>query len=141
MVQLVGLDELHRGGRMAATPRFTAINTALEVGLDGAVNIERRNGRLVSGIGGHADYCAMASQSDGGVSIIALRSTHQGASTIVPRPDVVSTHRADVHLVVTEHGVADLRCATDAQRRERLIAIADASFRDELRAATDGSSS
>ena len=62
----VGLDELHRGHRLASTPRFVAINTALEVGLDGSVNVERVGNRLVAGIGGHADYCAAATQSEGG---------------------------------------------------------------------------
>jgi acyl-CoA hydrolase len=134
-LRAVGVDELHDGGRLARTSRFTAINTAVQVGLDGAVNVERTGGRLVAGVGGHADYCAMASQSDGGLSIIALRSTHRGRSTIVVRPEVVSTPRTDVHVVVTEHGVAHLRGATEAQRRERLLAVADPQHVEELEAA------
>ena len=75
-LRMVGLEELHRGQRMASTPRFVAVNTALEVGLDGAVNVERVGPRLVAGIGGHADYCAAAAQSPGGLSLIVLPSTH-----------------------------------------------------------------
>lgn len=40
--------------------------------------------------------------------------------------------RADVDLVVTEYGIADLREASIEQRAERLIAIAAPQFRDEL---------
>jgi acyl-CoA hydrolase len=44
----------------------------------------------------------------------------------------VVTGRADVHYVVTEHGVAYLWGKTLRQRAEALIAIADPRFRDEL---------
>jgi len=42
--------------------------------------------------------------------------------------------RSDVDCVVTEHGVAELRGASVAERAERLIAIAAPAFRDELAA-------
>jgi acyl-CoA hydrolase len=131
-IRPVGIEELHRDHRLAATPRFVAINTALEVGLDGSVNVERAGSRLVAGIGGHADYCAAASQSEGGLSIIVLPSTHRGRSSIVAVPSVVSTARADVCVVVTEHGVADLRALDEEGRRRALLAIADPAHRDEL---------
>jgi acyl-CoA hydrolase len=133
-LRMVGLEELHRGQRMASTPRFVAVNTALEVGLDGAVNVERVGPRLVAGIGGHADYCAAAAQSPGGLSLIVLRSTHGERSSIVPVPTVVSTPRSDVHVVVTEHGVADLRGLDEQERAEALIAVADPAHRPALRA-------
>ncbi len=47
----------------------------------------------------------------------------------------MSTARADADLVVTEHGVADLRGATLAERRVRLLAIADPRHVDALTAA------
>ena len=132
-LRLVGLEELHRGQRMASTPRFVAVNTALEVGLDGAVNVERVGPRLVAGIGGHADYCAAAAQSPGGLSLIVLPSTHGDRSSIVPAPTVVSTARSDVHVVVTEHGVADLRGLDERERAEALIEVADPAYRATLR--------
>jgi acyl-CoA hydrolase len=132
----VGVEELHRAGRLAATPRFVAINTALQVGLDGSVNIERVGGRQVAGIGGHADYCAAASFSPGGFSIVVLRSTHGQRSTIVPTVEVVSTPATDVHVVVTEHGVADLRGLDLDARRRTLLSVADPAHRDALGAAT-----
>jgi acyl-CoA hydrolase len=133
-LRLAPVEETHDVTRVAAIPRFVACNTALEVGLDGAVNVERVGDRVVAGIGGHADYCAAASRSDGGLSIIALRSTdRRGRSTIVPRVDVVSTPRSDVGLVVTEHGVADLRDADELERADRLASIAAPEHRAALR--------
>jgi acyl-CoA hydrolase len=132
-LRLLPVDETHNLGRIAAIDRFVACNTALQVGLDGSVNVERVGGRLVTGIGGHADFCAGAAGSAGGLSVIALRSTtRRGVSTIVARPEVVSTPRCDVEVVVTEHGIADLRGVDDEERARRLVAIAAPEHRREL---------
>jgi acyl-CoA hydrolase len=64
---------------------------------------------------------------------MALKSTtRSGRSTIVPEVERVSTPRCDVDLVITEHGIADLRDADDAERARRIVAVADPSHRDEL---------
>lgn len=118
--------------------RFVAINTALQVGLDGCANVEVVKGRVVAGAGGHPDFCAGASRSPGGMSIVALQSTSGGTSTIVAQPDAVTTPRTDVDVVVTEHGIADLRGATPAERRELIIGVAAPQFREALRAADPG---
>ncbi len=124
-LRLEPVETTHDVSGVGAIERFVACNTALQVGLDGAVNVERVGTRVVAGIGGHADFCAAASRSRGGMSVIALRSTdRRGNSTIVPRVDVVSTPRCDVDLVVTEHGVADLRDRTDDERAARMVAVA-----------------
>lgn len=124
-LRLRPVEETHDVSTVAAIPRFIGCNTALQVGLDGAVNVERVRGRVVAGIGGHADFCAGAARSFGGVSIIALRSTNpSGRSNIVAEVDVVSTPRCDIDAVVTEHGVADLRGLDDAGRRAAIIAVA-----------------
>ena len=44
----------------------------------------------------------------------------------------MSTPRSDVGLVVTEHGVADLRGASLSARVDRLIAVAHPEHRDAL---------
>jgi acyl-CoA hydrolase len=132
-LRLVPLEESHDLTRVSAIDRFVACNTALQVGLDGSVNVEVAGGRYVAGVGGHADYCAAAARSVGGISIVALRSTtRSGASTIVRRVEVVSTPRCDVDVVVTEHGVADLRGVGDAERARRLAAIAAPEHRERL---------
>jgi acyl-CoA hydrolase len=125
MLQLAPASVTHDLTRLSAIPCFVACNTALQVGLDGSVNIERVDGRVITSIGGHSDFCVGSSRSPRGMSIIALRSTYAtGKSTIVPVVEVVSTQRSDVDVVVTEHGIADLRGAGDAERADRLIAIA-----------------
>jgi acyl-CoA hydrolase len=133
-LRLVPSDLSHDVDRLAAFEGFTAVNSALEVGLDGAVNVEILDGRPVAGIGGHADFCAAAARSAGGLSIVALPATRRGRSTIVAAAEVVSTPGTDVHVVVTEHGIADLRGTDDGERRRRLIAVAAPEFRDELTA-------
>jgi acyl-CoA hydrolase len=131
-LRLVPSDQSHDIDRLAGFEQFTAVNSALEVGLDGAVNVEVLDGRPVSGIGGHADFSAAAARSAGGLTIVALTATRRGRSAIVPAVEKVSTPAADVHIVVTEHGIADFRGADAAQRRRRLIAVAAPEFRERL---------
>jgi acyl-CoA hydrolase len=123
---------------LSAIPRFVACNSALQIGLDGAVNLERVGGRTISSIGGHADFSLGASRSPGGISIVALRSTTAGGdSAIVASVEVVSTARSDVQVVVTEHGVADLRGLDDRRRRRAIAAVAAPAHREALRPAVD----
>jgi acyl-CoA hydrolase len=117
---------------LSAIERLVTINTALEVGLDGAANVEGSRSHPVSGPGGHPDFCTGASRSPGGLSIVALPSSFAGRSAVVDRPEVVSAPHFDVDAVVTEHGVADLRGLAPAERAERMVAIADPAHRPGL---------
>jgi acyl-CoA hydrolase len=137
MLRLCSSTVTHDLSTLSSIPRFVACNTALQVGLDGAVNVERIGRRTIAAVGGHADFCVGASGSRGGLSVIAVRSTSANASTIVPAVDVVSTPRADVQLVVTEHGIADLRGVGDVERAHRLIAVAAPQHRSGLADALD----
>jgi acyl-CoA hydrolase len=137
-ITLRGVEETHSAGALARLERFVAINAALSVGLDGAVNVERAGGQLVGGAGGHPDFCAAAAASPGGLSIVGLRSSRGGHSNIVPAAAPVTTPRSDVDLVVTEHGVADLRGLDDRRRAAALIAVADPSLREALERAAAG---
>ncbi len=133
-LRLRPVEETHDLSRLSGFDGYVGCNTALQVGFDGSVNVERAGRRLVAGIGGHADFCAAASRSVGGLSIIALASvTKAGVSTIVPTVETTSTARSDVGVVVTEHGVADLRGLDDAERTSRLIGIAAPEHRYGLR--------
>lgn len=112
----------HDPGRLSASPLF-AVNTAVEIDTHGQVNVEGTERAVVGGIGGHPDYAAAAARSVGGLSIIAVATRHRGRSTLVgtlSRP--VSTPAHDVDLVVTDHGVADLRGLDRAERTEALRA-------------------
>jgi acyl-CoA hydrolase len=69
--------------------------------------------------------------------VVAVRSTaNDGSSTIVPTVDVVSTARSDIDVVVTEHGIADLRGRDDLDRARRLVEVAAPEHRERLRGAT-----
>ena len=119
---------------LAAIPRLIAVNSALEVDLFGQANAEFIAGRQVSGIGGLTDFLRGAGLSDGGVPIVALNATAKGRSRIVPRlaPNAVSVPRADMGVVVTEHGAADLRGLDLDNRARALTAIAAPEHRDAL---------
>ncbi|MGE0258235.1 MAG: acetyl-CoA hydrolase/transferase family protein [Alphaproteobacteria bacterium] len=121
--------------------RFVAINSALEVDLTGQANAETARGRNIGLTGGQMDFVRAANRAPEGRSIIALPATSRDRrhSRIVARlPDgVVTTPRADADCVVTEHGIAELKGRTLAERAQALIAIADPAFRTELRRAAD----
>jgi acyl-CoA hydrolase len=121
--------------------RFVAINSALEVDLTGQVNAETAQGRHIGLVGGQMDFVRAATRAPEGRSIIALQSTGRDRrhSRIVARlaDGVVTTPRADADCVVTEHGIAELRGLTLAERARALIAIADPAFRPKLERASD----
>jgi acyl-CoA hydrolase len=121
--------------------RFVAINGALEVDLTGQVNAETARGRHIGLVGGQMDFVRAANRAAEGQSIIALQSTNRDRtlSRIVAKlaDGVVTTPRAEADLVVTEHGVAELRGRTLAERARALIAIADPAFRRELERASE----
>ncbi len=126
----------HAASTVTRLVRFTALNSALEVDLLGQVNAETvtaRDGsaRHVGGVGGLNDFVRAAQCAAHGISVIALPSRQVrhdstfGRARIVPvlsGPATVAASDADI--VVTEHGVAQLRHATLDERARRLIAIA-----------------
>jgi acyl-CoA hydrolase len=127
----------HGIATLAAIPRFVAVNSAITVDLFGQINAEWMAGRQISGAGGLIDFLRGAWASEGGVPIIALPAATTGddISRILPRlPDPPSIGRADPVMVVTEHGVADLRGLSIEARAEALISVAAPSHRDRLAA-------
>lgn len=129
----------HNLALIAAIPDFIAINSALEVDLLGQVYAEVGPRGLMSGPGGSPDYARAAALSPGGLRIIALpASAARGSiSRIVAPGDAsgpVSLGRFDVDLIVTEHGVADLRDKGYAARAAALVAIAAPDHRETLSA-------
>ena len=117
-----------------------AVNSAIEVDLTGQVCSDSIGPFIYSGFGGQVDFIRGAARSKGGRPVIALPSTARKGtfSRIVPylkEGAGVVTSRADVHYVVTEHGVANLFGKNLRERAEALIAIADPAFQGELTAA------
>jgi acyl-CoA hydrolase len=122
---------------IAQNDRMVAINAALQVDLTGQVCSDSIGRHLYSGFGGQTDFIRGAARARGGKPIIALPSTaREGSiSRIVPVLDEgagVTDTRADVHYVVTEHGIANLFGKTIRERARELIRIAHPQFRDGL---------
>jgi acyl-CoA hydrolase len=125
---------------LSGLPRLVSINSAVEVDLWGQVNGEMIDGQQISGVGGSLDFVEAARYSDGGLSVMALRSKARERSRIVPRfaaGTAVTMPRFLVDVVVTEHGLARLTGLTLEERAAALIEVAAPEFRGELRAAAD----
>lgn len=129
------VSELSRPGAVA--DRFVAMNSALQVDLTGQVNAEELGSGYVGGIGGQPDYLRAAQQSRDGCSVVMLpATTGDGTRSRIVRglhAGAVTTPRSHVDVVVTEHGIADLRGKSLAERAEALIAIAAPGHRSSLR--------
>ncbi len=139
-VEVVSSEHVHNPRWIGEINRFVSINSALEVDLTGQVALEAAGGRVLSGIGGAADFFEGAHRSTGGLRVVALRSTDArgAASKIVARlaPGTpVSLPRHAVDAVVTEHGVAWLRGASLQERADAMVAVAAPGWRDRLAAA------
>jgi acyl-CoA hydrolase len=122
---------------------LVAINATLQIDLLGQCGSESLGHAPYSGTGGQSDFVRAANRSRGGKAFIVLPSTAKGdtISRIVPSlsPGThVSTSKNDIHYVVTEYGVAQLRGKSAKQRAQELIAIAHPDFRGELMAQARG---
>lgn len=130
-------DYVNHPGNIAKNDNMVAVNSAIQVDLTGQVCSDSIGEAIYSGFGGQADFIRGAAMAKGGLPIIALPSTTPDGrlSRIVPNLDpgagVVLT-RADVHVVVTEYGVAPMLGRTVGQRAEALISIAHPDFRETL---------
>ena len=118
--------------------RVVAVNSALEVDLQGQVAADTMGPAQFTGIGGQVDFMRGAARSRGGKAIIALPATARNGtvSRIVPALTfgaAVTTTRADVDYVVTEFGVAHLRGKGLQERAQALLDIAHPAFRDQIR--------
>ncbi len=118
--------------------KLISINSALQIDLFGQVCADTLGYQQFSGVGGQVDFVRASSLSPGGKSIIALPSTNTAGtiSRIVPKlyeGSCVTTSRNDVHYIVTEYGIANLRGKTIRERAISLIEIAHPNFRDQLK--------
>ncbi len=121
---------------LARIDLLVTINSAIEVDLDGQAHAEATPSGYVSGPGGASDFAAGARGMDS-LRIIVLPSTAaKGAvSRIVPlqlATGPVSLGRFDIDIVVTEHGIADLRGRSHSARRNALVSIAAPEHRAAL---------
>ena len=132
-IELRGTDYTHDPEVLATSHKLTAINAAIEVDLTGQINAEVAAGCYVGAVGGAVDFLRGAARSKGGLPIVALPATAKGKTRIVAQlSGPVNTPRSDAGLIVTEHGVADLRGQTLSRRVRRLIDIAAPEHRADL---------
>ncbi len=110
-----------------------ALNTAVEFDLTGCVNSTNVLGsRLINGIGGSGDFARSAR-----LVVFSTVSVAKGGaiSSVVPMCAHVDHVEHDVHVVVTEQGMADLRCLSAKERAEMIIEnCCHPDYRPQLRA-------
>ncbi|WP_411887499.1 acetyl-CoA hydrolase/transferase family protein [Hydrocarboniphaga effusa] len=108
-----------------------AINTALEADLYGNVNSTHVSGtHMMNGVGGSGDFARNAY-----LSVFVTKSTAKDGriSSIVPMVTHVDHCEHDVDLIVTEHGLADLRGLAPRERAPLIIEnCVDPSYRTLL---------
>ena len=136
-VMMRTVDYVNNPAVICQNPKVVSINSCLQVDFNGQVNSESMGTKQFSGIGGQLDYVRGAAMCPDGKAILAMPSTakHGEVSRIVPvfEPGTtVTTTRTDVHYIVTEYGVANLRAKSLRERARLLINIAHPKFRDQL---------
>lgn len=132
-LELRGTEYTHDPKVLGRIDGFVAINSAVEVDLTGQVNSEVAGGVYVGGVGGIVDFLRAAGASPGGVPVVALPATAGVHSRIVARLSGPATvPRAESCVIVTEYGIADLRCTSLKQRLSLMIAVAHPDHREAL---------
>jgi succinyl-CoA:acetate CoA-transferase len=110
-----------------------AVNSAVEVDIYGHANSTHLSGtHVVNGVGGSGDFNRNAL-----VSITALPSTAADGdiSRIVPMVSHTDHTEHDIDIVVTEHGVADLRGQSPRERAKTMVEqCTHPRYRDDLKA-------
>lgn len=136
-VVMLPVDYVNNPVVIAQQNKMVAINSCLQVDFHGQVNAESMGAKQFSGIGGQLDYVRGASMCPDGKAILAMPSTAKKGTVsrivcVFEPGTTVTTTRTDVHYIVTEYGIANLRGKTLRARARLLIGIAHPKFRDEL---------
>jgi acyl-CoA hydrolase len=121
-VLMLRTETTNEPAQISKNAMMTSVNTALQVDLFAQANASRINTRIYSGFGGQTDFIVGALHSEGGQSLIALRSWHPRAdvSTIIPLVDEpVTSFQATA--IVTEQGVADIFGHSEKDQAAHLI--------------------
>lgn len=125
-------QEMSNSPELARRLGLITINTALEADIFGNVNSSHVMGaKMMNGIGGSADFTRSAY-----ISIFTTPSMAKGGkiSSIVPMVSHVDQTEHSVNVIVTEHGVADLRGKCPVDRANCIIEhCVDPSYRQLLR--------
>lgn len=125
---------------ISSIDNFISINNAVNVDLYGQVNAESAGTKPISGAGGQLDFVLGAYLSKRGKSFICCSSTYttrsgELKSRILPVLDsgsIVTDTRANVHYLVTEYGIVNLKGLSTWEKAEAIISVAHPQFREEL---------
>ncbi|MGE5316114.1 MAG: acetyl-CoA hydrolase/transferase family protein [Acidobacteriota bacterium] len=112
-------QEISNSPEVARRLGIISINTALEADIFGNVNSTQVLGsKMMNGIGGSGDFTRNAY-----ISIFTCPSVAKDGkiSTIVPMASHVDHSEHSVQVLITEHGVADLRRKSPSQRFEAIL--------------------
>jgi succinate CoA transferase len=125
-------QEVSNSPEIARRLGLISINTALEADIFGNINSTHVLGtKMMNGIGGSGDFCRNAY-----LSIFTTPSTAKDGkiSAIVPMVSHVDHSEHSVKILITEHGIADLRGKSPIQRAEEIINnCVDPIYKDLLR--------
>ncbi len=122
---------------IAQMPKMVSINSAIGTDLHGNIWADSLNATSIySGIGGQADFIRGAYLSDGGVPIIAMKSTTaDGKSKVMlrsPKGITTTAIAADPVVIVTEHCVFDPRGLNIAEHAVGIAHLAAPEYREKL---------
>jgi 4-hydroxybutyrate CoA-transferase len=123
--------------RIAEQPRMVAVNSAIGVDIQGNIWADSLDARKIySGVGGQSDFIRGAQHSEGGVAIIAMKSTTSGGlPKVVERcPAGITTTAipADQVILVTEYGAFDPRGRSLGERGVGIAHLAPPVQREHL---------
>ena len=125
-------QDISNNGAIVQRLGVVAMNTALEADIYGNVNSTHVMGTsMMNGLGGSGDFARHSK-----LSIFMTPSTAKNGkiSSIVPMVTHVDHTEHDVHVIVTEHGTADLRGKAPTERAELIIGnCCDPQYRPALR--------
>jgi succinyl-CoA:acetate CoA-transferase len=122
--------EVTNNSELISRFRHIVIQQAIEIDIYGHVNVSHIGNDLYGGVGGSGDHTRSAY-----LTIIAMPSTtsSQQVSRIVPTVYHVDIPEHDVDVLVTEQGIADLRCLSPTERAKLIIEkCSSPKFKDRL---------
>lgn len=112
-------QEISNNPELARRMGLITINTALEADIFGNINSTHVCGtKMMNGIGGSGDFTRNAY-----ISIYTTPSTAKGGaiSAFVPMVSHLDHSEHSVKIIITEHGIADLRGKSPIQRAHEII--------------------
>jgi len=125
-------QEISNNPELARRMGLITINTALEADIFGNINSTHVCGtKMMNGIGGSGDFTRNAY-----ISIYTTPSTAKGGaiSAFVPMVSHMDHSEHSVKIIITEHGIADLRGKSPIQRAHEIIEnCVDPQYRPLLR--------